>query len=152
MSPQEAFTLQIQTFHTAIVDDCNRAAGAGRSDAMVLRLRNNAVALTKLQLAMLAATQSSACTPEPLPALEPEQAAGPGPERPVESPVGPSAGLASSPQDRVLSGDALSRFVSRRLDPDESAHNVWQDLHEAQPVKRRRNPGLPRAGFRSSSG
>jgi hypothetical protein len=158
MSPQAAFSLQFEAFHTAIIDDCDRAAGAERTDGMALRLRNNAVALARLQLAMLAATRAErpACAMEPVPAPEavahaepqavfhPEREAVSQPERPVEP--------RSSPRDHVLSGDALSHFVSRRLEPDESPHHVWQDLHAAHQAQRRRNPALPGKGFRSSSG
>jgi hypothetical protein len=77
MSLQAAFSQQIMAFHGAIMDDCNRAAGADRSDSMVLRLRNNAVAMTKLQLAMLAVTGADPA--------EPETEAEPWPERETES-------------------------------------------------------------------
>jgi hypothetical protein len=50
-----------------------------------------------------------------------------------------------------LSGDALSRFVSHRLTPDQSPHEVWQRMQETDPAKQRHKPALPRAGFRSPS-
>jgi hypothetical protein len=53
--------------------------------------------------------------------------------------------------DRILTSDALSRFVSHRLTPDQSPHEVWQRMQETYPVKQRHKPALPRAGFRSPS-
>ena len=54
MSIQYPFSRQIQAFHAAILDDCDRAARPEQPDAMVLRLRINALALAKVQLAMVA--------------------------------------------------------------------------------------------------
>jgi hypothetical protein len=134
MSHQNAFSMQILAFHDAIVDDCNRAARAEQTDAMALRLRNNALALAKLQLAMLAA------------------GGGVGQPEPVAPPAPDPVPRVERTPDRILSGDALSRFVSRRLEPGESPHSVWQDLHAADPGKPRRNPVSRGAGFRSPSG
>lgn len=139
MSFQEAFSQQIHAFHTAIIDDCDRAARPDRSDAMVLRLRNNALALTKMQLAMLALTGAAPPAPEP----ETESV-------PWREPA--SSDPPAADPDRILAGDALSRFVSRPLGPDESPHEVWFNQLENEPAKRRRNPAIPGAGFRSSSG
>jgi hypothetical protein len=157
MSPHQLLQLQIRAFHAAIIDDCERAACPGQGDAMALRLRNNALALGRMQLTMLAlidpppsaaptsdlrASDASAMEP---PAPEPET-------EPAEPPV--------SPPDHRLSGDALSRFVSSRLEPEQSPYDVWQHMQEevskVRPAKRGREPvpqepDLPRAGFRSPS-
>ncbi len=146
MSPREAFPLQIRMLQAAIIDNCERAACAGQTDAMALRLRGNALALGKLQLALLAL--SNAVAAEPRVARLPE----PSPAEPAsaEPAFGEPLSLA---RDRLLTGDALSRFVSRRLEPEESAHEVWQLLQEAEPkgrsAKPRRKPALPKTGFRS---
>ena len=150
MSLQDAFSRQFQAFHTAIIDDCDRAAGSDRTDSMALRLRNNALALTRMQLAMLALTRAEPCTPEPV--AEPE----PDPEPALAWEPEPSEAGQPDPAPfdcgRILAGDVLSRFVSRRLGPDESPHDIWQDMQETDTPQRRRNPALPRAGFRSPSG
>src|SRR5947209_6686895 len=114
MSPHELLQLQIRAFHAAIIDDCERAACPGQTDAMALRLRNNALALGRMQLTMLVLIDaprvdtptidtrpSDASAAEPTsPDSEPE---------PAEPPV--------PPPDHRLSGDALSRFVSSKLEP-----------------------------------
>jgi hypothetical protein len=156
MSLHQAISQQILVFHTAILDDCDRAARPDRTDAMALRLRANAIVLAKLQLEMLALTKT-----EPF-----------GAERPLAEPNQPQDARASSDQDvgpaheqapadgasrpleqpdHILSGDALSRFVSRRLDDNESPHDVWQQLNQVPETaaKGRRTPALPRKGFRS---
>jgi hypothetical protein len=169
---QDVFSRQIMAFHGAIMDNCNRAADADRSDTMVLRLRNNALALAKIQLAMLALTGTE--LPEPETGTEPwrEPETGPEPWRDPE-PAEPQIArpLMAEPQEaepqeaepweaaepsafdgeRVLAGDALSRFVSRPMASDESPHEVWQRELDNDPVRRRRNPVLPGAGFRSPS-
>jgi hypothetical protein len=160
MSLQQLFLLQIQAFHTAIINDCHRAARPDQTDVMALRLRGNAATLTRLQLTLCAVTQDVDLVPEPpVPVTRvPEPVIEPEPETVAElEPVRKIAPLVARrpsppPQDHMPSGDALSRFVSRRLELDESPHHVWQDLHEAMPVKRRRNPVLPRQSFRSPSG
>jgi hypothetical protein len=172
-SVQDAFSRQIQAFHAAILDNCDRAAHPGQSDAMVLRLRANALALAKVQLAMVALAKAG--RPELVAAADhcpDEEPAGdrlarsddtsPTPDE-VPADLAPNdeapmtgRGLAimvtDGDEDRLLTGDALSRFVSSRLNPGESPHEVWQYLQEADPAKRRRNPALPGAGFRSPSG
>ncbi|HEX3989547.1 MAG TPA: hypothetical protein VHX39_00100 [Acetobacteraceae bacterium] len=211
MSLHDVFSRQIMAFHRAIIDDCNRAARPNRNDAMALRLRSNALALAKIQLAMLALTGAElpmaereaepwhdleptesltadprapdslapdSLAPAPL-AADPLAAAqltldpmAPDPTAPI--PLTPdamtfdplafdplasdplaSAPLASDPPafdgERVLAGDALSRFVSRPLAAGESPHEVWQKALENDPVRRQRNPVLPRPGFRSPS-
>ena len=136
---QDAFSLQFQAFHTAIIDDCDRAARPDQTDTMALRLRNNALALTRMQLAMLAVPGTESTGPEPE-----------APEPPVSEP--PLAEPPPLDPDRILSGDALSRFVWRPIGPNESPNDLWQDLLSADGPKRRRNPALPGAGFRSPSG
>ena len=149
MSYEEMLAQQFIAFHAAVVDSCGRSNRPQQTDAMALRLRNNALAMTKLQMTLLPlARGADAWTPdnverfskakpepmpEPQPALDPEPAfwAEPEPwhipEAPPE-PVDPEpAGNAVEPaQDHILSGDALSRFVSRRIDPAESAYQAWQ--------------------------
>lgn len=182
MSIQNHFPRQIEAFHTAILDDCDRAARPAQTDTMVLRLRANALALAKVQLAMVALLRAE--PPEAVAALNhhveeapaADRAAGPdrtSPARPDEIPTIPApddavppdqppAAFAEPPlarpsppqddrEDRVVTGDALSRFVSHRLMPEESPHEVWRILQEADRAKQRRNPALPGAGFRSSS-
>jgi hypothetical protein len=98
ISIEAAFTEQFRAFHGAILDNCDQAACPDRGDAMALRLRANALGLTKMQLAMLARTET-----EPVAAPEPD----------------PWAALDSEPAgprhypERILADDALSRFVSR---------------------------------------
>jgi hypothetical protein len=103
MSLQDLLTQQIIAFHTAILDSCRRSGQPEQSDAMALRLRGNVVSMTKLQLSMIALAQTDATEPEPPP---PEEA--------------------FDPDDHQLTGDALSRFVSRRLGPDEDPQAAWQ--------------------------
>jgi len=162
-------------FHGAIIDDCNRAAGVNQSDAMALRLRNNALALAKIQLAMLALTGAEPTMAEPEPELwrdpEPVESltadavsdptvSDPSTPDPLASDPLASDPLAFDPlafdpqapdNERVLAGDALSRFVSRPLAADESPHQVWRQTLESEPIRRQRNPVLPGAGFRSPS-
>jgi hypothetical protein len=138
MTLQDVFDDQILAFHAAIMDNCNRAAHPDQSDVMALRLRNNALALGRLQMVML--TKDRHTAPDVVPAKEPEPV--------VEQPSMP---MVTSTPDRVLTGDALSRFASRRLEPGESPHEIWQTLQESE-AGRRRNPALPGAGFRSPSG
>jgi hypothetical protein len=182
MSIPNHFPRQIEAFHAGFLDNCNRAASPAESDTMVLRLRANAVALAKVQLAMVAmlraeqpqlvATAShhmeeawaadcaagpdraSPTRPDEIPTiLAPDDAALP--DQPPAAVARPTLAHPSPPQDdredRVITGDVLSRFVSHRLMPEESPHEVWQSLQEAEPAKQRRNPALPGAGFRSSS-
>ena len=137
MSFHTAFTQQIQAFQAAILDDCDRACRPDQTDAMALRLRANALALAKVQLALVALVQ----TGEPEPVTKPAE-----PDPPV------AAAIDHGHQDRLLTGDALARFASSRLGSDESPHDVWQHLLDAETGKRARNAGLPGAGFRSSSG
>jgi hypothetical protein len=66
--------------------------------------------------------------------------------------IGTGRPMVEPEEDRLLFGDTLSRFVSRRLNPDESAHAIWQHLQEANPANWRRNPASPRAAFQSPSG
>jgi hypothetical protein len=160
MSIEDPFSLQIQAFHAAILDDCDRAARPEQLDAMVLRLRSNALALAKVQLAMVALMKAE--RPEPFP---------PAHGCPDQDPTGdrwnsaartlgdeaPSADALQEPphrddqDDRIFTGDALSRFVSHRLTPDQSPHEVWQRVQEPDPAKQRHKPALPGAGFRSPS-
>jgi hypothetical protein len=173
MSIQISFSRQIQAFHAAILDDCDRASRPDQHDAMVLRLRANALALAKVQLALAAVLRTE--PPEPVatasrhlyPAGDPPaDSEGASPPRPSEvsamglpghketiagPPLGELTGPREDGDERALTGDTLSRFVSHRLTPDESPYEVWQRLQEADPPKRRRNPALPGAGFRSSS-
>jgi hypothetical protein len=185
MSFPDAFSRQIQAFHTAIIDDCDRAARPEQNDAMVLRLRANALALAKVQLAMMTLVRAeppelvAAAVRHPddvsvgdrLAASDDTTPSWPG-ERALYQGIVPTIHppndeapmplahvlaratmtLGDDHEDRVLTGDALSRFVSRRLEPGESPHEVWQRLQEPGPAKRRGSPALPRAGFRSSSG
>ncbi len=137
---------------------------------MVLRLRINALALAKVQLAIIALVKAE--PPEPIPAAHRSPDEDPTGERwdrasgswPGENSVArtlddeaPTAdALREPPQqddqdDRILTGDALSRFVSHRLTPDQSPHEVWQRMQETDPAKQRHKPALPRAGFRSPS-
>ncbi|WP_158932207.1 hypothetical protein [Acidisphaera sp. S103] len=154
MSLQDAFSRQIMAFHGAIMDNCDRAAGADRSDTMALRLRNNAVALAKMQLAMLALTKTEPAIPGAEGGAEPD--VGPD-EEPAESVLVEPEPMASDGEPvafggkRVLAGDALSRFVSRPLGAGESPHEVWRRELDNDPVRRRRNAVLPGAGFRSPS-
>jgi hypothetical protein len=170
MSIEDPLSRQIQAFHAAILDNCERAARAEQPDTMVLRLRINALALAKVQLAMVALVRVE--PPEHIPATRgrPDQdptgdrwdpASGPWPgESSVASTLDDEAPTADAlrepPQrddqdDRILTGDALSRFVSYRLTPDQSPHEVWQRMQETDPAKQRHKPALPRAGFRSPS-
>ena len=135
MQLQDLLTEQILAFHDAIMDSCRRALRPEHSDRMALGLRGNAVSMAKLQLAMaaLAPTEAPVPAPDPAipehpvarqpgsasPALEPPWAEPPLPDPP------PMTGTID-PADHVLTGDALSRFASRRLGPDESAHAAWQ--------------------------
>ena len=154
MSLQDAFSRQIMAFHEAIMDDCDRAAGADRSDAMALRLRNNALALAKMQLAMLALTKTAPAIPGPEGEAEPEVWPDVEPAESVlaePDPVAFDGEPVAFDSERVLAGDALSRFVSRPLAADESPHEVWQQELESDPVRQRRNAVLPGAGFRSPS-
>jgi hypothetical protein len=177
MPLQAGLSRQIQAFHTAILDNCNRAGHPKQSDAMALRLRANALALAKMQLAMMAL--ASAEPPEPVVAVElkrdeepveecPAGCDGTPPTWPGEVPdnnapddqlpddqppmIGAGRPMVDPEEDRLLFGDTLSRFVSRRLNPDESAHAIWQHLQEANPANWRRNPASPRAAFQSPSG
>jgi hypothetical protein len=158
---QNALSQQFMAFHVAIIDDCNRAARPEQTDAMVLRLRNNALALGRLQLPMLAVSRdddrrgtvsalepAAASEPEGAPelALEPARQSKP---QPV---VEPRMQSAAPDSHRVLNGDALCRFVSGRLEPSESPHRVWQDLHAADSRPRQRKAALPKPGFRMPSG
>jgi hypothetical protein len=170
MSIEDPLWRQIHTFHAAIIDNCDRAARPEQADSMVLRLRNNALALAKVQLAMVALVKAE----------RPEHTL-PTHGRPDEDPTedrwdrasgawageksvagalddeAPTADAHREPaqrdgqDDRILSGDALSRFVSHRLTPDQSPHEVWQRMQETDPAKQRHKPALPRAGFRSPS-
>jgi hypothetical protein len=256
---QDIFRRQIQAFHTAIIDGCARAAKPHQTDAMALRLRNNALALGRLQLMMAnwsgpasvgtapraagkpdyymddgapaewetapraggkqddthgrhAGDGLKLSDPEPrhrefwqAPETVHEANAAQDPETPweietkhgpktppdsqaaqdpkitparqtvaafetfpetetsSETEPAPEAGNASETKTipepetvlengRILSGDTLSRFVSRRLDPNESAYQVWCQLQDAEPATPRRNPALPKAGFRSPLG
>jgi len=88
-----------------------------------------------LQMAMLALARADPAVPQP--ALVPAE---PEPAEPE-----------SYDPDCIRAGDALSHFVSWLLASDESPHEVWKNLHDAEPTKRRRNPALPGAGFRSPS-
>ena len=67
MSIQYPLPRQIQAFHAAILDDCDRAARPEQPDAMVLRLRINALALAKVQLAMVALMKASPRNVSPQP-------------------------------------------------------------------------------------
>jgi hypothetical protein len=165
MSFQHALQQQILAFHTAIIDDCNRAARPGQTDAVALQLRKNALALAKVQLALLALDHHVAAD-APVAFSEAgvldhgensdqEENSDHGDDRvidPLPEPRAVDKLPASSPQDRILTGDALSRFVSRRLDPGESTHDVWQELQDDEPVRCQRNPALPKPGFRLPSG
>lgn len=153
MSYEEMLAQQFIAFHTAIVDSCGRSNRPEQTDAMALRLRNNALAMTKLQMTLLphahgADTQTpddtdrlpkAKRTPKPEPVLDPEPGSWPEPEgwpepetAPEPQPPEPAANAVEPHQDHILSGDALSRFVSRRLDPAESAYQAWQhSLREA---------------------
>ncbi len=168
MSIEDPLSRQIQAFHAAILDNWDRAARPEQADNMVLRLRNNALALAKVQLAMVALVKVER-SEHPLPtyghpdedptgdgrdrasgARASENSISPGDEAPT------AHALWEPPQrddqgDRILSGDALSRFVSHRLTPEQSAHEVWQRMQETDPAKQRHKPALPRAGFRSPS-
>jgi hypothetical protein len=164
MSPHELLQLQVRAFHAAIIDDCERAACPGQGDAMALRLRNNALALGRMQLTMLAlidtprtdAPRSDATLSDATPyGARPSDASTEEPAPPEAEPEPPVP-----PPDHKLSGDALSRFVSSRLEPDQSPYDVWQHLQEeaseARSAKRGRDPAppkpdLPGAGFRSPS-
>jgi hypothetical protein len=112
-------------------------------------LRKNAVALANLQLAILSRLRA-----EPLAAGDRHQdtdaTLGDQPASWPEEPA-PHPDTDDHP-DHILAGDALSRFVSRRLGPDESPHEVWQRLQDGLPAQAQRNPALLRSGFRSSSG
>jgi hypothetical protein len=168
MSLQDVFSRQIQAFHAAILDDCDRSSRPDRSDAMALRLRANALALAKVQLAMVALVKAAgaelATAELQRDEVPPGFQAGDQRSRPDDASLrwaetgptdeAPMADVAAGfgEDDRVLAGDVLSRFTSRRLDPDESPHKVWQHLQSAEPGRQRRNPVLPSAGFRSSSG
>ncbi|MDR3533608.1 MAG: hypothetical protein P4L90_23985 [Rhodopila sp.] len=123
---------------------------------MTLRLRNNALALARMQLSMLALARAEPAQP----VIDAPPPAGTGPQvMPGQDEAATACPNAPEPDpepaeplplpDHLPSGDALSRFVSRRLEPDESPHEVWQQLHETEHRKRPRNPALPRAGFRS---
>ena len=126
---QELLTEQVLAFHTAILDSCHRSRRPEQTDAVALRLRTNAVSMTKVQLAMVSLARAEAPEPEREPAPEP----------PPHAPEPDS-------DDHVLTGDALLRFVSRRLDPAESPHDAWQQsLRDGDDATRR----FPRAGFRS---
>src|SRR5271165_1155510 len=118
---QELLTEQVLAFHTAILDSCHRSRRPEQTDTVALRLRTNLVSMTKVQLAMVSLARAEA--PEPPPhAPDPD------------------------PDDHVLTGDALSQFVSRRLDPAESPHDAWQQsLRDGDDATRR----FSRAGFRS---
>ena len=180
MSYEEMLAQQFIAFHAAIVDSCGRSNRPQQTDAMALRLRNNALAMTKLQMTLLplargadAQTPGDAeppskatpapkleLMPEPQPVLDPELAfwAEPEPWHILEAPPEPvdpepAANAVESAQDHILSGDALSRFVSRRIDPAESAYQAWQQsLRDAAggPAARR-NAALWRTGFRTSA-
>src|SRR5208282_5609286 len=120
---------QILAFHTAILDSCHRSRRPEQTDTVALWLRTNVVSMTKVQLAMVSLARAEAPEPEPEPAPEPPPHA-PDPD----------------PDDHVLTGDALSQFVSRRLDPTESPHDAWrQSLRDGDDATRR----FSRAGFRS---
>ena len=121
---------------------------------MVLRLRNNALALAKMQMAMLALTGLEQPETEAEPWHDPEPAGSPVDEPSmdearVDEPFASEA--VAFDDERVLAGDALSRFVSRPLAVSESPHEAWRQELESDPVRRRRNAVLPGAGFRSPS-
>ena len=134
---------------------------------MALRLRNNALALGRMQLTMLAlidTPRSDTPRSDALRSNETSYGARPS-DASIEEPAPPEAEAepAEPPvplPDHRLSGDALSRFVSNRLEPDQSPYDVWQHLQEeaseARSAKRGRDPAppkpdLPEAGFRSPS-
>jgi hypothetical protein len=181
MSFQHEFSRQVHVFSTAILDDCDRALRPEQSDTMVLRLRSNALALAKVQLAMVAIIGTEPPKPAGPADRLPEDARTPDRLRVVKSAAewptdpddlaatGPAA--APAPDDlavpqtepstvtvvddedaRLLAGDALSRFVSGRLAPDQSPHEAWQHHLATASARQPRNPALPRAGFRSASG
>ncbi len=158
MSFEEMLAQQFNAFHAAIVDSCDRSNRPQQTDAMALRLRNNALAMTKLQLTLLPlACGAGAQTPpeaEPLPHAKHAQGPAPMPnpepdwtepepwpetESLAETTDPETAAHAAEPaRDHVLAGDALSRFVSRRIDPAESAYQAWHDsLREATSGPRR---------------
>ncbi len=169
MSIQYPFSRQIQAFHAAILDDCDRAARPEQPDAMVLRLRINALALAKVQLAMVALMKAE--SPERVAAAverpdedltrDRDRTSGSWPDensvtRTLDDEAPTVDALREPPQrddqdDRILTGDALSRFVSHRLTTDQSPHEVWQRMQETASANQRHKPALPRAGFRSQS-
>ena len=150
MSYEEMLSQQFIAFHAAIVDSCDRSNQPQQTDAMALRLRNNAMAMTKLQITLLPLARGADCQapgtaeppfeakhvpkPELLPGppqalLDPEPASWAEPEPwhiPESVNPEPVANVVESAKDHILSGDALSRFVSRRIDPAESAYQAWQ--------------------------
>jgi hypothetical protein len=138
MSLTEMLSRQVLAFHDAIVSSCDRAAQPQCSDGMALRLRNNALALARVQLTMMSLTQAAACEPQ---TAQPQPDYNQPEPEPIGQPVRPDP-------DRILTGDALSRFVSRRLEPGECEHDIWrQSLHDAEAARRTRNPALPRPGW-----
>jgi hypothetical protein len=151
MVSNEPFLRQLEAFHTAILDNFERALRPAQSDAIALQLRSNALALTEAQLVMLAWLQTAPLAHEP-PSRAMPTAAGACDGSDASDEVGIDGGTAPfsvDSRDHVLAGDALSRFVSRRLGADESPHAVWQHLRGA--TKGRRNPASPGSGFRSSA-
>ena len=145
MPLNDRLTRQFHAFHHAILDDCERASRPGQSDAMALLLRTNAMALAKLELAILARLQGTHDRQQDMdPTAGPADEPASWPDEPAPHP--------DTDEDHILAGDALSRFVSRRLGPDESPHEVWQRLQDGTTAKPQRNPALPRSGFRSSAG
>ena len=71
MSYEEMLAQQFVAFHTAVIDSCGRSNQPQQTDAMALRLRNNALAMTKLQMTLLPHVRSAdvqtPCNTEPQP-------------------------------------------------------------------------------------
>ncbi|HEY4042813.1 MAG TPA: hypothetical protein VGM32_13340 [Rhodopila sp.] len=140
----DVFARQIQAFHIAILDNCDRAARAGQTDATVLHLRANALALVDAQFAMVALLTAEAPVTAgdrhqdnaPLSGAQEDRVPG----LAEASMFGATSG---GQEDRVLAGDALSRFVSRRLQPGESPHEVWQQMLQEVAAPGRRNSAFP---------
>ena len=114
------------------------AAKAAETEAALPELRtaesNARTALERARIAQEQAAEAETLSPPPLPETEPDRAPDPAP-------------------GRRLAGDGLSRFVSRRIAPDESIHAAWQrSLREASAGGRKRNPDSPPSVFRSPSG
>jgi hypothetical protein len=158
MSVQDLLIQQVVAFQSAIIDSCRRSRRPDQTDAMALRLRGSVVSMTRQQLALLALAglpaaegqqQSTAEAqqstpeghlqpmPETLPQLAPEP---PEPEPPPSQPLLAQSEpeWAADTDDHVLSGDALARFVSRRIDPRESPYSAWQrSLQESEGATQR---------------